>query len=252
MLGLSGIFFWIYHRYVLLPEKTVARLEEKTRQAGDNLDKVRRNYQQIEVLWGCAFKSFCALDTETTGIKKASSKDIQVALVLFDEGKPAGKRIWYIDPEVPIPSNASKVNAIYDTDVNGKGNFRYHAPQLKELLERYPLVGHNLYFDVTMLESEFKRIGQGLKIRPLYCTMRNTWYDAAIAPPVERRLRKGADALSWQTLESLASSLGVVPTGQLHDAGVDARLAGECFVALAEEKLSPIRKRLQQAEAEYN
>jgi DNA polymerase-3 subunit epsilon len=275
MLGFCVVVFWIYDKYVRRSRRAVVQHQEEISSAAPTppdevhmrtvdrlelervhswvkLHQLRQRNDEVEKLWGRAFERFCALDIETTGIRKSSSRVIQVALILFDAGKPNGRRSWYTDPECPMPRNASKVNQIFDADVRGKGNFRHHAEILKKLLERYPLVGHNLYFDVSLLHEEFRRLGQSLKVTPLYCTMRNAWYAAAIAPPTKRRKRTGADALPWQTLGNLASSLGVVPTGRLHDAEVDARLAGECFVALAEAELSPIRKRLRQAESEYN
>jgi DNA polymerase-3 subunit epsilon len=200
--------------------------------------------------WNAAFGRFCSVDVETTGIKRASSKIIQIGLCLFDGGEINGKRIWWIDPGVRIPPSATKVNNIKDSDVRGKGSFSQHSENIKRLLTRYPLVGHNLYFDISMIISEFKRIGQHIEVRSLYCTMRDVWYDEAIEPPAPRDQPRQREMPRWQKLGHLAESLGVLPHGPLHDAFVDARLAGECFIARARQEVGRSEAALQRAEAE--
>jgi DNA polymerase III epsilon subunit-like protein len=200
--------------------------------------------------WNAASGRFCSVDVETTGLKRASSRVIQVGLCLFDNGKINGTRVWWIDPGVRIPISATKVNNIRDEDVRGKGDFRHHAEVLQRLLTRYPLVGHNLYFDVTMLMAEFERIDQFIEVRPLYCTMRDVWYRAATEPPKPMAQRGQAGLPRWQKLGDLAASLGVSVDGPLHDALFDARLAGECFIARARLAVGRSEEALQRSESE--
>lgn len=200
--------------------------------------------------WNAAFGRFCSLDVETTGLKRANSKVIQVGLCLFDGGAIRGTRVWWIDPGVRIPVSATRVNNIRYEDVRGKGDFRYHADDLERLLTKYPLVGHNLYFDVSMIIAEFERIGRYIDVRPLYCTMKDVWHMAATEPPKPRAHPGERDLPRWQKLGDLAESLGVSVDGPLHDALVDARLAGECFIARARLAVGRSEAALERSEAE--
>jgi len=181
-----------------------------------------------------AFGKFCAVDVETTGVKRATSRVLQLALVLFDGGKPVGKRVWLFNPGVPIPPNATKVNRITNEMVVSCRSFKECAEEIRPLLERYPLVAHNLEFDTDMVNEEFDRIGPSLKISYGFCTMRRSAGKPEYREPGERR-RPGEPR--WMKLKDLANELGVESSSDLHDAYVDATLAGKCFVRMVENSI---------------
>jgi DNA polymerase III epsilon subunit-like protein len=189
---------------------------------------------------------------ETTGLNRATSNVLQVAIVLFVNGRPNGKRVWWIDPEVRIPKNATKVNRIRDEDVRGKGNFTAHATDISRILAKYPLVGHNLSFDYCMLRAECTRAGVAFNADPLFCTMKNLWrFDAIHSEAQNQKYRYQRNARSaWRKLGDLANDLGVIPAGDLHDAFVDAMLAGQCFVFIARNEIQQYRDRVSAAAKE--
>jgi DNA polymerase III epsilon subunit-like protein len=134
--------------------------------------------------------------------------------------------------------------------VRDRGYFCQHADEIERLVGRYPLVGHNLYFDIKMISEEFRKIGKKVTFNPRYCTMRDAWYNAAAAPPAPRHLRRELGSPPWRKLSELAGQWGVEPSGELHDAGVDARLAGECFIELAKRALNTTELAVNRARAE--
>lgn len=105
---------------------------------------------------------FIVFDTETTGTKK-EDKIIQLASVQVKKGKlPTDESLMYnklIDPEMPIPEEASRVNGITDEMVNG-------APTIEAVLKEYLtkhmkkengiIVAYNSKFDIELLNRAIR------------------------------------------------------------------------------------------------
>ena len=101
-----------------------------------------------------------AFDLETTGISTNNDRIVQVALIGADaDGNPVHHDIL-VNPQRPIPRDASRVHGIYDQDVRGKPIFKECANELAELMEGAVIVGHNARkFDMPLLQNEFYRCG---------------------------------------------------------------------------------------------
>ena len=109
-------------------------------------------------------------DTETTGITKTSIIDLSkqpkiiefAAIKLDDKTLEEIDRIdFLVNPEMQIPAGASKVNGIYNKDVDGQKTFSSHFGELaKFFLGEKFLIAHNLEFDINMLKYELMRIGR--------------------------------------------------------------------------------------------
>jgi hypothetical protein len=129
-------------------------LDRLTQQYRDCLEEKSKAYD----LYTKSISEFCAIDCETIGLKKAKSRVIQIAVIKFVEGKPNDEKVFFINPGVRIPDSATKVNKITNEMLKGKPSFSDIAQEIKSLLERHPLVGHHLDFDIDMLREEFSRI----------------------------------------------------------------------------------------------
>ena len=101
-----------------------------------------------------------AFDLETTGISTNNGRIVQVALIGADaDGNPIHHDIL-VNPQRPIPRDASRVHGIYDQDVRSKPVFKECANELAELMEGAVIVGHNARkFDMPLLQNEFYRCG---------------------------------------------------------------------------------------------
>ena len=101
-----------------------------------------------------------AFDLETTGISTNNDRIVQVALIGADaDGNPIHHDIL-VNPQRPIPRDASRVHGIYDQDVRSKPVFKECADELAELMEGAVIVGHNARkFDMPLLQNEFYRCG---------------------------------------------------------------------------------------------
>ena len=101
-----------------------------------------------------------AFDLETAGISTNNDRIVQVALIGADaDGNPIHHDV-IVNPQRPIPREASRVHGIYDQDVRGKPIFKECASELSELMEGAVIVGHNARkFDMPLLQNEFYRCG---------------------------------------------------------------------------------------------
>jgi DNA polymerase-3 subunit epsilon len=86
--------------------------------------------------------------------------------------EPDGARSWFdrrVDPQCPIPPEATAVHGISNEDVEGKPTFPEIAADVERFFAGADLAGFNLGgFDVPALDAEFRRAGidAGLDHRP--------------------------------------------------------------------------------------
>lgn len=99
-------------------------------------------------------------DIETTGINVASDRIIEITILkIFPDGKDEEKT-FRINPQIPIPKEASDVHGIYDVDVADKPTFPQLAKTIAHLLEGCDFAGYNSNkFDIPVLAEEFLRAG---------------------------------------------------------------------------------------------
>jgi len=113
---------------------------------------------------------YVALDVETTGLDPISGRVVEIALVqfLFDpEGALLDERRFasLVNPNQPIPQQASRIHGITDADVANEPVFGELATRVASLCEGRVLVGHNIQFDIGFIEQEFARGGHILNLR---------------------------------------------------------------------------------------
>ncbi len=99
-------------------------------------------------------------DLETTGINVEKDRIVQIAMIRID---PAGGRTTFetlVNPERPIPPEASNVHGIYDADVRDKPTFSQIRREVEDFLNDADLAGFNsVNFDLPLLQAELGRAG---------------------------------------------------------------------------------------------
>jgi DNA polymerase III subunit epsilon len=105
-------------------------------------------------------RSLVFFDLETTGLRVGTDRIVEFALIRFSPGGDVYERVRRINPEMPIPPEATAVHGISDEDVAGEPTFSAVARSLAEILEPCDLAGFNVRrFDLPMLLAEFRRAG---------------------------------------------------------------------------------------------
>ena len=98
------------------------------------------------------------LDLETTGINIVTDRIVEIALLKIHTDGREEEKLFRINPETPIPEDASKIHGIYDEDVASEPTFKEVAKILAKFLEGCDLAGFNSNrFDIPLLAEEFLR-----------------------------------------------------------------------------------------------
>lgn len=106
------------------------------------------------------------LDTETTGLFDRPRGfvprivEIAVALVSVPSGKVVGFKSTRVNPEAPIPFQASAVHGIRDRDVQGAPVWAQVYPRVSDFIEASGavcVVAHNATYDRDMVHSDCTR-----------------------------------------------------------------------------------------------
>lgn len=177
--------------------------------------------------------NFIAFDVETTGTLAGIDKIVEIGAVRFVNGEPDDIYSTLIDPLMPIPEGASRVNGISDDMVQGK-------PKIEECLESFtqfcgqdPLIAHNASFDFQFFLNEYRKFEELAPAGYIADTL-----------SLAKRIVPG---LNNYRLATVAKHLKI-KFGVLHRAHEDAELCGRVFKNLMDRALdSPYldRKRVE-------
>jgi len=97
-------------------------------------------------------------DLETTGIDVVKDRIVELSyLKIFPDGREESKT-WRINPEMPIPPEATAVHGISNDDVKDSPTFQKIAQTLANEFEGCDFAGFNSNkFDIPLLAEEFLR-----------------------------------------------------------------------------------------------
>lgn len=99
-------------------------------------------------------------DLETTGINITKDRIVEISFLKVHPNGKEEVKSRRINPEMPIPAQATAIHGITDDDVKDCPTFKQVAKSLADQLEGCDLAGFNSSrFDVPMLSEEFLRAG---------------------------------------------------------------------------------------------
>ena len=104
-------------------------------------------------------------DLETTGVSLSTDRIVEIAIIkILPDGTRQVKR-KLINPQVPIPKDASDIHGITDEMVKDAPTFKQAANEIKMFIENCDLGGYNSNrFDVPILMEEFLRAGMDVDL----------------------------------------------------------------------------------------
>lgn len=98
-------------------------------------------------------KKFVALDLETTGFSPEKDEIIEIGACVFDENGIIESFDKLVKPSVQIPQQVASITGIVDEDVSSAETFDEIRDSLRDFIGDYPIVGHNVHFDVGFLKG---------------------------------------------------------------------------------------------------
>ncbi|MDO4225031.1 MAG: exonuclease domain-containing protein [Bergeyella zoohelcum] len=105
-------------------------------------------------------KPLCTFDLETTGTNIGKDRIVEICILKVYPDASRESRTWRVNPEMPVPKEASLVHGIYDEDLKDAPTFREIAPKIMEMISGADLAGFNSNrFDVPLLAEELLRAG---------------------------------------------------------------------------------------------
>lgn len=106
-------------------------------------------------------KNIVAFDLETTGVSTTSDRIVEIAMIKIGKDmKVMDKLHHYVNPQMAIPDEATKIHGITDAHVKSSPTFYDIHESILKFIDSCDLVGFNSNrFDVPLLSSEFYRVG---------------------------------------------------------------------------------------------
>ena len=166
---------------------------------------------------------FTAFDLETTGLDPRQDKIVEIGAVKFDNNGLIARFSALINPGIPMPAEAGRVNNITDAMLNGKPSLDKVLPDFLGFTGNSIIIAHNAPFDCGFINESLARLHRE---------------GQAVFPSLPNRI---ADTLAFSqdsfpghrsySLQNLAADLRI-PAVDAHRAEDDARLCMEIFVCI--------------------
>ena len=104
-------------------------------------------------------------DLEATGTDVNRDRIVQIAMVRIDPGGGRSESQWLVNPEMPIPPEASAVHGITDDQAAAAPTLSELADEILTAVAGADLCGFNaIRFDIPMLAFEMERVGRPLDL----------------------------------------------------------------------------------------
>ena len=103
-------------------------------------------------------KPICFFDLETTGTNIAKDRIVEISILkIYPNGNKTSKT-WLVNPEIPIPEEASSIHGITDEKVAGEPTFKMLSGEVYQMIKDSDLGGYNSNrFDIPLLAEEMLR-----------------------------------------------------------------------------------------------
>lgn len=98
-------------------------------------------------------KSYNIVDLETTGLAPNSDCIVEIGMILVRNGVIEEKYRQLIHPAKPIPKQATAINHITNDMLKDQPDIDQIVPIVFSKMRQYPVVGHNVTFDMNFLQA---------------------------------------------------------------------------------------------------
>lgn len=110
-------------------------------------------------------KTFVAFDLETTGLSSRADRITEIGAVRYVDGQAADTLQMFVDPEMHIPEEVTRLTGITDDDVRGQASEAEAVARFMQFIGNDVLVAHNADFDLSFVAAACSR--QGIAFDPV-------------------------------------------------------------------------------------
>jgi DNA polymerase III epsilon subunit family exonuclease len=169
---------------------------------------------------------FVAFDTETTGLKAAEGRILEIGAVKFLNRRIVDKKSWLINPGIPIPEGSQRIHGITPAMVSNGPPFSVVFRDFAAFTTGAVLLAHNAHFDRRFMVAEMARNGLTPLDNPLLDTLPlyRAWFPGLTTYALEELTRTLLPVES----EAARTAVPANRTRRFHSALWDA----ECTTAL--------------------
>ncbi len=97
-------------------------------------------------------------DLETTGLDTKTARIVEIAMIKLFPDQKTDSFLTLVNPEMPIPPDATNIHGINNFDVMDKPTFKEIAVDVISIIKNSDLAGYNLVsYDVPILKNELER-----------------------------------------------------------------------------------------------
>jgi len=162
-----------------------------------------------------------AFDLETTGLDPVRDRIVEIGAVKFDRKGFVARFSTLVNPGIPMPTEAGRVNNITDEMLAGKPGIGEVMPDFLCFIRDTVLAAHNAPFDCGFINEKLKTA------RLPFPSLPNPIADTLVFS------RDRFPGLKSYSLQNLARELRI-PARDAHRAEDDARLCMELFIRCME------------------
>ena len=100
---------------------------------------------------------FTAIDIETTGLDPHLDKIVELGAVKFDKDGIIARFAALVNPGIPMPAEAERVNNISDEMLKDKPSLEEVLPEFLSMISDTILLAHNVKFDCGFINAKLKK-----------------------------------------------------------------------------------------------
>jgi DNA polymerase-3 subunit epsilon len=165
---------------------------------------------------------YSIVDIETTGARSRNNRITEIAIINMDDDTVIEEYSTLINPERSIPIQIQYLTGITNEMVQQAPKFYEVAKKIVEMTQERVFVAHNVHFDYSFIQQEFRDLGFTFQ-RELLCTVR-----------LARKILPGHKSYS---LGKICSDLGIViPEKERHRALGDVKATVKLFKMIQEKE----------------
>ena len=174
--------------------------------------------------------AFVAFDLETTGLDPRKDKIVEIGAVKFDNKGLIARFSALVNPGIPMPAGAERVNGISDTMLMGKPPIAEVLGDFLPFIKNAVIIAYNAAFDCDFINEALKERRSSTE---------NAFFPAfpsdlppALPNPIADVLIFAREIFAGHksySLQNFASALGIA-SFNAHRAEDDARLCMEIFL----------------------